>query len=140
MNNCTFVGRLARDPDLKTTHSGTSVCKITIAVDRGYKNDEGKYEADFIQCTAWRKTAEFIDEWFSKGDPIAVAGSLQIRKYKGRDGIDRWASEVQIRDASFVPAPPKREQSWQEQVGATPVTEETILEPPADDQQLPFDF
>lgn len=141
MNLICLVGRLVRDPELKTTQGGHSLCRFTIAVDRDFKNDAGEYETDFIDCTAWRKTAEFIDEWFSKGDPIAVTGSLQIRKYQGRDGIDRWASEVQIEKASFVPGPPKREETWHDRAGTTPVTEpDDYLDAPDDDSKLPFDF
>ncbi len=137
MNSCNFVGRLVRDPELKTTSGGHELCNFTIAVDRNYKNAQGEYEADFINCTAWRQTAEFIEKWFVKGDPIAITGSLQIRKYQASDGTDRWASEIQVSNAGFVPGKPKREQTWQDKVGATPVTEAGSAD---DDVKLPFDF
>ena len=132
MNNCSFVGRLVRDPDLKTTSGGHELCNFTIAVDRNYKNAQGEYEADFISCTAWRQTAEFVAKWFTKGDPIAITGSLQIRKYQASDGTDRWASEIQVSNAGFVPGKPKgKEDDWRDQAGAKPVDTENIL---------PFDF
>ena len=132
MNNCSFVGRLVRDPELKTTSGGHEVCNFTIAVDRNYKNAQGEYEADFINCTAWRQTAEFVAKWFAKGDPIAVTGSLQIRKYQANDGSNRWASEIQVGNVGFVPGKPKeKNDDWRDQAGAKPVTTEDIL---------PFDF
>ena len=96
------------------------------------KTLKGEYEADFINCTAWRQTAEFVTKWFKKGDPIAITGSLQIRKYQASDGTDRWASEIQVSNAGFVPGKPKEKQDdWRDQAGAKPVTTEDIL---------PFDF
>ena len=128
MNSCNFVGRLARDPELKTTSGGYELCNFTIAVDRNYKNAQGEYEADFINCTAWRQTAEFVTKWFTKGDPIAVTGSLQIRKYQASDGTDRWASEIQASNVGFVPGKPKgKEDDWRDQAGAKPVDTEDVL-------------
>ena len=129
MNSCKFVGRLVRDPELKTTQSGISMCKFTIAVDRDYKSESGEYEADFINCTAWRQTAEFVDKWFKKGKPISVTGSLQIRKYTAKDGTDRWGTDIQIDKARFVPGPPKNEQP-----------DTYVDEPATSDVALPFDF
>ena len=148
MNLICLVGRLVRDPEMKTTQGGHSLCRFTIAVDRDFKNEAGEYEADFIDCTAWRNTAEFIDKWFEKGKPIAVTGSLQIRKYQDKEGNNRKAAEVQVDKARFVPGVPKQEQSWHDQVGARPATEvvETsegqFLDDPTegDDSKLPFDF
>ena len=131
MNSCNFVGRLVRDPELKNTSGGHELCNFTIAVDRNYKNAQGEYEADFINCTAWRQTADFIAKWFAKGDPIAITGALQIRKYQASDGTDRWASEIQVSNAGFVPAKPKeRKDDWRDQAGAKPVN----------DDILPFDL
>ena len=129
MNNCNFVGRLVRDPELKTTTGGHSMCKFTIAVDRDYKSESGEYEADFINCTAWRQTAEFVDKWFKKGKPISVTGSLQIRKYTAKDGTDRWGTDIQVDKARFVPGPPKSEQP-----------DTYVDEPETGDVALPFDF
>lgn len=140
MNSCNFVGRLVRDPELKTTTGGHSLCRFTIAVDRDFKNAQGEYEADFISCTAWRGTAEFIEKWFKKGDPISITGSLQIRKYQAQDGTDRWAADIQVDKARFVPGAPKREQTWQDKAGAAPVAEAELDLPADDDVTLPFDL
>ena len=77
MNKAVLVGRLTREPELKTTGSGTSVCSFTLAVQRRFKNAEGEYEADFINCVAWRGTAEFIYKHFGKGSQIGITGSIQ---------------------------------------------------------------
>lgn len=134
MNSCNFVGRLVRDPELKTTQSGHAFAKFTIAVDRDYKNDQGEYETDFISCIAWRGTAEFVEKWFKKGKPIAVTGSLQIRKYTGNDGVDRWAAEIQVDKARFVPESRKQDSAPE------PAPEPEPASTAADDTKLPFDM
>ena len=67
MNKAILVGRLTRDPELRTTANGVSVCSFSIAVNRRYKNAEGNYDADFINCVAWRQQAEFLAKYFTKG-------------------------------------------------------------------------
>jgi single-strand DNA-binding protein len=102
INNVTLLGRLTAAPELKTTTSGNSVTAFTIAVDRRFQKD-GERQTDFINCVAWRNTAEFIAHYFKKGDPIAVTGEIQTRKYKDKSGNNRVAVEVIINDARFVP-------------------------------------
>lgn len=102
MNNVTLLGRLTAAPELKTTTSGASVTSFTIAVDRRFQKD-GEKITDFINCVAWRNTAEFIAHYFKKGEPIAVTGEIQTRKYKDKSGNNRVAVEVMINDARFVP-------------------------------------
>ena len=97
INNVTLMGRLTANPRLNTTTSGKSVANFTIALDK-FRREDG---ADFIDCVAWEKTAEFINRYFGKGNMIAVTGSLQTRKYEDRDGNNRTAFEVVVRDASF---------------------------------------
>ncbi len=101
MNKVILMGRLTRDPELRTTPNGVSVCSFTIAVNRRFKNAEGSYDADFINCVAWRQTGEFVSRYFTKGRMIAVVGSLQTRTYE-KDGQKRYATEVQVDEAHFT--------------------------------------
>ena len=93
MNNICITGRLTQAPEIKKTTSGVSVCSVSIAVDRDYKVN-GEKATDFIPCVFWRGTAEFVGKYFSKGDMIAVVGSLESRKYKDKDGNNRTIWEV----------------------------------------------
>lgn len=102
MNKVILVGNLARDPELRTTASGVSVCNFSIAVNRRYTNQQGVREADFISCVAWRTTADFITKFFSKGKKIGVVGSIQTRSYEGNDGQKRYVTEVIVDEAEFV--------------------------------------
>lgn len=101
MNNVTLLGRLARDPELRHTQSGTAVTSFTIAVDRGY-SEGGERKTDFIDCVAWKGTAEFISKYFTKGQMIAVTGALQIRDWTDKDGNRRKSAEVIVRQAYFT--------------------------------------
>lgn len=100
MINCiNIMGRLTDTPELKVTNSGTNVTTFTVAVERQYS--KGEKQTDFINVVAWRGTAEFISKWFSKGQMIAVQGSLQTRKYQDKDGHNRTAFEVVAEQVSF---------------------------------------
>ena len=102
MNTVCLLGRLAQEPELKQTPSGTAVLTMRLAVNRNFKNRQGGYDADFINCVAWRKTAEFIYGHFGKGDSIAVVGAIQTRNYKDKQGADRTAFEVVVDSAFFT--------------------------------------
>ena len=100
MINCiNIMGRLTDTPELKVTNSGTNVTTFTVAVDRQYS--KGEKQTDFINVVAWRGTAEFVSKYFSKGQMIAVQGSLQTRKYQDKDGHNRTAFEVVAEQVSF---------------------------------------
>lgn len=101
MNKVILMGRLAREPELRSTPNGVSVCTFTLAVSRRFKNANGEYEADFINCVAWRQTAEFISKNFAKGRMLGVAGSLQTRSYE-KDGQKRYVTEVSVDEAYFA--------------------------------------
>lgn len=100
MNNICITGRLTQAPEIKKTTSGVSVCLTSIAVDRDYKVN-GEKATDFIPCTFWRGTAEFVGKYFNKGDMIAVIGSLESRKYKDKDGNNRTVWEVKADKVNF---------------------------------------
>lgn len=101
-NKVIIGGRLTRDPELKTTPSGVSVANFSVAVNRPYKKGE-KGEADFFECVAWQKTAEFITRNFYKGNTICVTGHLQQRSWE-KDGVKRTVTEVVAEEACFVDA------------------------------------
>lgn len=101
LNKVILIGRLTANPELKTTQSGVAVTSFTIAVDRPATKD-GKKETDFINIVAWRKTAEFVSKYFSKGSAIIVCGSIQTRSWKDADGKTRYATEVVASEVSFA--------------------------------------
>lgn len=90
LNHITLQGRLTRDPELRHTGTGTAVASFTLAVDRDYNREE----VDFIDCVAWRNSAEFVEKYFHKGDMMIVSGRLQIREYTDKDGNHRRTAEV----------------------------------------------
>ena len=97
MNKIILVGRMTRDPELRTTTGDIQVCKFTLAVDKPFKGD-----ADFIDCVVWRKQAENTAQYTGKGSLVAVEGRLQIRSYEDRDGIKRKAAEVVADNVRFL--------------------------------------
>ena len=101
MNSICLMGRLTGDPELKTTQSGFSVTSFTVAVDRAYRSKDQERQTDFIPCTAWRQTAEFISRYFRKGQRIALQGTLQSRRYTANDGSQRTAFDVVVDNAFF---------------------------------------
>ena len=102
MNKVYEIGRLAADPELKQTGNGIAVTSFTIAVDRPYNKDKEK-NTDWIDCVAWRNTAEFICKYFSKGDPIVIEGSLQTRMWTDQSGKKHKAVEVNVENVEFAP-------------------------------------
>lgn len=90
LNTITIMGRLTRDPELRYTQSNTPVASFTLAVDR----DFGEKQTDFIDCVAWRSSAEFVSRYFGKGSMAAVAGRLQIREWTDNNGNKRRSAEV----------------------------------------------
>ena len=95
LNHISIMGRLVREPELRRTNSGIAVTSFTIAVDRDFgKSENGEKETDFIDCTAWKNTAEFVSKYFTKGRMAIVAGRLQIRKWTDKDGNKRSSADV----------------------------------------------
>lgn len=102
LNHITIMGRLVRDPELRTTQSGTSVTSFTLAVDRDFKSREsGEKSTDFIDVVAWRQTAEFVCKYFAKGRMAIAEGRLQIREWKDKDGNNRRTAEVVAENVYF---------------------------------------
>lgn len=97
-NKVILGGRLTSDPELKQTPQGIAVCTFAIAVNRKGKDAQ----ADFINCQAWRGTAEFVSKFFKKGSSILVTGSIQTRTWDDQQGNKRYATEVNVDEAYFV--------------------------------------
>lgn len=100
MNKVILLGRLTKDVELRTTPSGVSVCSFSIAVNRRFAKD-GQRDADFINCVAWRSTAEFISKYFSKGRMIGIVGSLTTGRYE-KDGQTHYTTDVTVDEAYFA--------------------------------------
>ena len=145
MNKAILVGRLTRDPELKTTGSGTSVCSFTVAVNRRFKNAEGNYDADFISCVAWRQQAEFLAKYFAKGSMVGIVGSIQTRNYE-KDGQKVYVTEVSCDEINFVEGKAQSVETFQRtapqatQAPAMPSfdTNDGFAPMPAADDDLPF--
>ena len=102
LNHITIMGRLTRDPEIRYTQSQTPVTSFTLAVDRYFDGrDGGEKQTDFIDCVAWRQTAEFVSKYFTKGSMAVVSGRLQIRDWTDRDGGKRRNAEVVVDNIYF---------------------------------------
>lgn len=111
LNHIVIMGRMVRDPELRTTQSGTNVCSFTLACDRDFKaKDSGEKETDFIDCVAWRSTAEFVSKYFTKGRMMAVEGRLQLRDWVDKEKNKRRSAEIQVSSAYFADSKSKEQE------------------------------
>ncbi len=102
MNRVVLVGRLTKDPELRTTASGISQTRFTLAVNRRTASQDGNREADFISCVAWRGTAEAIAKYLTKGRELAVEGRIQTGSYDAQDGTKRYTTDVVVDNFTFI--------------------------------------
>lgn len=104
MNKVNLVGRLTRDPEVRYTQgeNASAIARFSVAVNRRFKNNEGKYDADFINCVAFSKTAEFIEKYFKKGMAIGISGRIQTGNYTNKDGVKVYTTDVVVEEAEFV--------------------------------------
>lgn len=102
INRVVLVGRLTRDPEQRFTQSGIAMTRFTLACDRPFSGQDGKREADFIDCVVWRKQAENVSKYLSKGSMAGVDGRLQISSYEGQDGQKRYRAEVVADSVRFL--------------------------------------
>lgn len=137
LNHITIMGRLTRDPELRRTGSGAAVASFTVAVDRDFTNkDSGEKETDFIECVAWKNTAEFVNKYFKKGTLAVISGRLQIRSWTDKEGNKRRTAEIVVEHIYFGESKkPDAEQPAQSGYAA-PAQNFAMLED--DDPQLPF--
>ena len=102
MNKAIIIGRLTRDPEMRTTTSGTNSTTFTVAVSRNYTGANGEIETDFLNCVAWRKQAENIAKYCTKGSQVAVEGRIQTRSYDAQDGTKRYVTEIIADNVTFL--------------------------------------
>lgn len=144
MNKVALVGRLTRDPELRTTANGVSVCTFTVAVNRRFRNAQGEYEADFISCVAWRQQAEFLAKYFAKGRMVGICGSIQTRNYE-KDGQRVYVTEVSVDEVHFVDSKGSQPQDSVSSAHSAPAadanafsTDAGFMPMPSADDDLPF--
>lgn len=102
INRVILVGRITKDPELRTTQSDLSVCSFTLAVNRQFKSKEGENEADFIQCVVWRKQAENLVKYIKRGNMIGVDGRVQTRTYDNNEGVRQYVTEIVCDSIQFL--------------------------------------
>lgn len=132
INSVVIMGRLTYEPELRATPSGVSVVRFQVAVDRNYQKAGEERKTDFIDCTAWRQTAEFVCKYFHKGSMIAVEGSLQTDNYTDKNGEKRKSVQLVANQVSFCGS--KAENGAQTAAPAP----DAEFEPIDDDDDLPF--
>jgi len=135
LNKAILVGRLTKDPELRSTASGISVVSFTVAITRSYARQGEERQTDFINCVAFRNTADFISRYFAKGNMIAVDGSIQTRTWDDQEGKRHWVTEVMVNEAHFVESKKDSAQSANVGGGAALPME---FGPDATDDDLPF--
>lgn len=99
INKCLILGRLGRDPELKTSQSGTEVCRFSLAVSEKYNGEE---RTEWFNCVAFGKIAEVAAKYLSKGDHAFIEGRIQTRKWQGKDGTDRTATEIIVASLTLL--------------------------------------
>lgn len=124
LNKVIIGGRLVAEPEVKKTPNDTSILRFTLAVNRRYQpkdNDNGAPTADFISCTAWRQTAEFIAGYFHKGSSLAVVGHIETRTFEDKDRVKHYMTDVIVEEAYFVDSKAEKEKAAAAQPTGAPV-------------------
>lgn len=132
MNNVILLGRLTREAELRYTPSGKSVCQFTLAVQRNYKNKEGKYDADFINVVMWGKNGELLSSTVIKGQRVLIQGQIQVRSYTNKEGNRRWVTEVVANKFDYIENKQKDESDFEKVFG------ENKTVPINYDEEIPF--
>lgn len=102
INKVLLTGNIVRDPELSTTPSGVSVCRLTVAVSRRFKNADGETETDFINIVVWRQQAENCQKYLKKGSKVGIVGSMQVRSFEDKSGSKRYITEVIAEEVEFL--------------------------------------
>lgn len=139
MNSVNLTGRLTRDPDIRYTDGGTSIARFSVAVDRKFTQENGP-KADFPNCIAFGKTAEFIEKWFSKGMKIEVTGRIQTGSYKNQDGNTVYTTDVVAEQVGFAESRALNSTSNSSTKGGNPAPgDDGFMDIPADiEDEMPF--
>ena len=144
MNKVILIGNLVKDPDVRSTSSGTSVCTFSIAVNRRFPNQQGERVSDFFNIVAWRQLADVCGRYLAKGRKVAVVGELQNRSYDAKDGTKRYVTEVIADDVEFLTPRDSRDNAnfggspahQEPQGGQSPVAPDGFTD--MDEDELPF--
>ncbi|ELJ9288502.1 single-stranded DNA-binding protein [Staphylococcus pseudintermedius] len=136
LNRVVLVGRLTKDPELRTTQSGVEVATFTLAVNRNFKNKNGEQQADFINCVVFRKQAENVNNFLRKGSLAGVDGRLQSRSYENQEGQRVFVTEVVCDSVQFLE--PKNNNQSQQQRGQAPAQDNPFTNTDDDLSDLPF--
>ena len=102
MNRCTLIGNLTKDPELRSTPNGVSVCTFSIGVSRRFSNQNGERETDFFNIVVWRKQGENAAKYLRKGSQVAISGQIQNRSYDGKDGTKKYITEIIAEEVQFL--------------------------------------
>lgn len=137
LNHITAAGRLTKDPELRRTQNGVAVASFTIACDRDIKDASGNKQTDFIDCVAWRNTAEFVDKYFTRGRMVIVSGRLQMREWTDKNGNKRRNAEILAESVYFGDSKRAVENTENNETkeAAQPVDFDQVE---IDDDELPF--
>jgi single-strand DNA-binding protein len=128
-----LIGNLTKDPELRSTTTGISVCSFSIGVSRRFQNQEGERETDFFNIVVWRKQGETAAKYLRKGSQVAIAGQIQIRNYEAKDGTKRYVTEIHAEEVQFL------SKSGESDTGASQgATEGDIIEVSELPDDLPF--
>ena len=137
MNKTILLGRLTKDPEVRYSQgdNATATARFSIAVNRKFKNAEGNYDADFINCVSFGKTAEFIEKYFHKGDMIALTGRIQTGSYTNKDGVKVYTTDVVVEDVEFAGG---KSNGGEVQQNNTPKNNGFMNIPDGIDEEMPF--
>ena len=126
-----ITGNLTRDPELRTTPNGASVCSFSVAVNRVYKDSNGEQKEDvsFIDCSAWGRLAEMISQYAKKGTGVLVSGRLDQRSFEGKDGVRRSRTEIVVEDFNFTGGPRGDNDSGSSNFGTSSLADDTAGAP-----------
>ena len=137
MNKVIIIGRFTRDPEIKysTGENATATARFSLAVNRRFKNKEGNYDADFINCVAFGKTAEFIEKYFTKGMAIGITGRIQTGSYTNKEGQKVYTTDVVVEETEFVDS---KNKGASDNVPNNNANSNSDFEETASDDEMPF--
>ena len=137
MNKVVIIGRFTRDPEIKYTtgENATATARFSLAVNRRFKNKEGNYDADFINCVAFGKTAEFIEKYFTKGMAIGITGRIQTGSYTNKEGQKIYTTDVVVEETEFVES---KNKGTDDNVPNNNANSNSDFEETVSDDEMPF--
>lgn len=140
MNKVELVARLCRDPEVRYSQgdNASAVARFSVAANRRFKNAEGGYDADFINCVAFGKTAEFIENYFKKGMAIGITGRIQTGNYTNKDGVKVYTTDVVAEEVEFVESKNSNALTDNTATPASSPSDDFMKIPDAIDEELPF--